>query len=200
MKIVQSASFGGRGVVFDSILDEIPGGAGLNVARLDYTNSVKNYIPAGTPVYFVPATRIAEVCKSALAIDGGGSTTPRVQKNHHFLVGDILNDGTTGAGISAINTTASTDYDILTVNTALTVTAGTKYLQGSASGSSTAMYYTPNGMIKSSTYIGDGNADVPVVIMGLVREAALTYPIPSLYKIALRGGTAGTGTTLITVI
>ena len=199
MQIVNSEPFGGGAVVWDLILEEIPGGAGLNVTRLDYTNPLKKYIPAGTPVYFDPATRIAEVVKTATAIDGGGSTTPRVQKTHHFKVGDILNDGTVGATVTGVNTTSSEDYDILTVNTALTVTAGTKYAQGAATGSSTTQYFTANGLVKSPTNIEEGNADVPVVVIGTVREAALTYPLPDAMKIALRGGTAGTGKSLITV-
>jgi hypothetical protein len=36
--------------------------------------------------------------------------------------------------------------------------------------------------------------------MGTVREDALTYPINALYAIALRGGTAGTGRSLITLV
>lgn len=199
MQIVNSDPFGGGAVVWELILEEIPGGAGLNVTRLDYTNSLKQYIPAGTPVYFDPATRIAEVVKTALAIDGGGSTTPRVQKTHHFKVGDILNDGSVGATITGVNTTSSEDYDILTVNTAVTVTAGTKYYQGAATGSDATKYLTPNGLIKSPTYIGEGNADVPVVVIGTVREDALTYPLHDNLKISLRGGTAGTGSSLITV-
>lgn len=192
---ITTDSFGGRLVVWDSILDEVPGGAGLNVTRLDYTkhnaNVDKRWIQAGTPVYFDASTRIAEVCKSALAIDGGGSTTPRVGKNHHFKVGDLINDGSTSGYISAIDETAAA-YDVLTVNTAITVTAGTKYAEGSASGTSALILYTPNGVIKSPTWINDGNADVPVVTIGTLREADLTYPLPDAYKIALRGGASQT--------
>ena len=196
---ITTDSFAGRVVVFESILDEIPGGVGLNVTRLDYLNKDKKYIPAGTPVYVDIATRVAEVCKSAIAIDGGGLTTPRLGKKHHFVVGNILNDGTTGAAITALNTD-SADYDIATVNTALTVTAGTKYQEGTVSGVSAVLKYTPNGMIKSFTRIKEGNADVPVVTIGTYREAALTYPLSDAYKIALRGGTAGTGKSLLTAV
>jgi len=199
MQIVNSDPFGGGAVVWDEILEEIPGGAGLNVTRLDYTNTLKKYIPAGTPVYFDPATRIAEVVKTALCIDGGGSTTPRVQKTHHFKVGNILNDGTTGATVTAVNTTASDDYDILTVNTAVIYAAGTKYYEGAATGVDVTKYFTPNGLVKSPTYIAEGNADVPVVVIGTVREGALVYPLADALKISLRGGTAGTGKSLITV-
>jgi hypothetical protein len=192
---ITTDSFGGRLVIWDSIIDEIPGGAGLNVTRLDYTkhnaNVDKRYIQAGTPVYFDASTRIAEVCKSALVIDGGGATTPRVGKNHHFKVGDFVNDGTTSVLITAIDESAAA-YDVLTVHAAITYAAATKYAEGAASGTTAVVKYTPNGVIKSPTWINDGNADVPVVTIGTLREADLTYPLTDAYKIALRGGASQT--------
>jgi hypothetical protein len=199
MNIITDDAFGAKPVVWEQIIEEVPGGAGLNVTRLDYTNVLKKYIDAGTPVYFDPATRIAEVCKSALAVDGGNSTHPRVEKTHHFAVGEILNDGTTGATVTAIDTTTSEDYDIVTVNTAVTYAAGTKYCEGAATGADTSLYFTPNGVVKSATLIAEGNADVPVVVIGTLREDALVNPIPSLYAKALRGGTSATGKSLITL-
>lgn len=195
---ITNDSIAGKVVVFDSIIDEIPGGASLNVTRLDSQTSGKEYIPAGTPVYFDPATRVAEVCKSVAAIAGSAATVIRTGKAHHFKVGDFFNDGATGAIITAIDT-SNADYDAITVNTALTYATGTKYQEGTVTGTSTTLKYTPNGMVKSPAYIKDGNADVPVVTIGSVREDALTYPLTTAYKVALRGGTAGTGKSLITV-
>lgn len=185
----------GRVVVFDSIIDEVPGGVGLNVARLDYERTGKEFIEPGTPVYVDYAARTAEVCKTALAIDGGGATSPRISKKNHFLVGDIINDGTTGVYISAIDRDSSEDYDTLTVNTAITFAADTKYYEGTASGTNATLKYTPNGLIKSVSRIKEGNAEVSVVTMGAVREDALTYPMPTAFKTALR---SATGTSLIT--
>jgi len=197
---ITNENIDGKPVVFDSILEDVPGGAGLNVARLDYekktSNVDKRYLKAGAPVYFDPATRIAELCKSALAVDGGGSTTPRVEKTHHFKVGEFLNDGITGAKISAIDETNGA-YDVLTVNTAVTVTEGTIYQEGTTSGSSTALKYTPNGIVKATAFIGYGNAEVSIVKMGTVRKDSLTYPLTTAYKTALR---SATGNSLITVI
>lgn len=195
---ITNGSIAGKVVIFDSIIDEIPGGAGLNVTRLDYLTAGKEYIEAGTPVYYDPATRVAEVCKSVKGVDGGTTTALRVSKKHHFKVYDWLNDGTTGAMITAINT-SNAAYDVLTVNTALLSGAQYSYVEGTVSGTSAAVKYSPNGLIKDSVYIKNGNADVSIVTMGVAREAALTYPLSSVYKIALRGGTAGTGTSLITV-
>jgi hypothetical protein len=55
-------------------------------------------------------------------------------------------------------------------------------------------------LVKEDAFIGDGNAEVSIVKMGTAREDALTYPINALYKIALRGGVSGTGTSLITLV
>jgi hypothetical protein len=201
---ITNGSIAGSKVIFESIIDEVPGGAGLNVTRLDYltnnTNVDKRYLKAGAPVYYVPSTRVAEVCKSALAIDGGTSTSIFVGKNHHFKVGDFIGDGTTTGLITAIDTTTSTAYDIVTVNTALTYAAGTKYVEGTVTGSSAVLKYTPNGVVKNDIFIGDGNADCSIVRIGTMREDPLTYPLNTLYKIALRGGASGTGTSLITLI
>jgi hypothetical protein len=191
MQIINK-TISGQKVVFESVIEEVPGGCGLNVARLDYAKVDaslgvdKRYIAAGTPVYYALTTRVAEICKSATAIDGGAATAPRVQKEHHFKVGDFLNDGTTGAIISAIDTTVAA-YDTLTVNTAVTYAAGTKFLEGTVTGTSAALKYTPNGLLKDNVFIGNGNADASIVTIGSVREAALTYPLPDLYKTALRG-------------
>lgn len=202
---ITNSTIGGKVVIFESIIDEIPGGLSLPVTDLDNTKvdatlSVdKRWLKAGAPVYVDIAARTATLCKSALGITGGGATTPRVSKNNHFKVGEFLNDGVTSSEITAIDVT-NAGYDIITVGEALLYAAGTKYGEGSVSGASIALAFTPNGVTKDDVYIADGNADVAVVTMGTVREDALTYPINSLYAIALRGGTAGTGRSLITLV
>lgn len=203
MNITTDSITGGK-VIFENILEDVPGGASLEVtSRLDYlihnTNVDKRYLKAGAPVYFSESTRIAQVCKSASWITGGSTTAIRVGKNHHFVVGDFMNDGVTTGLISAIVTTVAA-YDTITVNTALLNVTGTIYGEGTVTGTSAALLYSPNGLTRDDVYIGDGNADVAIVKMGTAREDALTYPINALYKIALRGGATGEGTSLITLV
>ena len=189
MQIVTN-SLPGSKVVFDSIIDEIPGGVGINVARLDYqtlnSNVDKRYLPAGTPVYVDLATRIAEVCKSFTALAGSTAQALMVAKNNHAKVGDFVNDGTTSSAIASIDTSNAT-YDILNTSEALIYAQGTKYSQGSVSGSSAALLFTPNGLTKDPVFIGNGNADSAIVTIGSVRADALTFPISALYATALRG-------------
>jgi hypothetical protein len=203
MQIVKTSPFPGTKVIFESILDEIPGGVGLNVERLDNltvnANVDKRFLPAGTPVYVDLATRIAEVCKSATALAGSSAQAIRIAKNNHYKAGDLINDGVTSSTISSITSSGAT-YDVLNTAEALVYAEGTKYGEGSASGTSAALLYTPNGMTKDTAWIFDGNADVAVVTMGTVRADALTFPVNALYAVALRGGTAGTGKSLITLV
>ena len=187
---ITTSTFGGKKVIFDSIIDEVVGGVSLNVTNLDYlTNNAnvdKRYLPAGTPVYVDYTTRVAYVCKSTIALASSSNKAIRVPKNHHFKVDDILNDGVTSATITGITTSVAT-YDTIAVDAALLYAENTKYGEGSVTGSSTALKYSPNGLTKNDVYLADGNADVAVVIAGQVREAALTYPINTLYATALRG-------------
>jgi hypothetical protein len=202
-----NASISGRKVVFENILEDIPGGVSLFTYRLDYTASTKKYLKAGAPVYVNLDARTAEVCKttkSAVAID---ATHLFVPAGHHFVVGNSITDFINNRIISAISASGTT-HDIFTVPSGLVITADTVYAEAAsgaasayaASAASQACAFTPNGLIKDDVYIADGNADVSVVKMGTVREDALEYPLPSDFKIALRGGTSGTGTSLITVV
>jgi len=189
MQIVNT-SIPGTKVIFESIREEVPGGCSIPVARLDNetknSNVDKRFLPAGTPVYVDLDTNIAQVCKSSTAITGSGAQTLRVAKNNHWKVGDLVNDQVTSAAISSI-TTSGAAYDTLNVAAVLVYATGTKYGQGSVSGTSVALLYTPNGLTKDTIWIYDGNADSAIVTVGSVREDALTFPINALYAAALRG-------------
>lgn len=204
---ITETSIGGRKVVFENILEDIPGGVSVNVTRLDYLTSGKEYLKAGAPVYVNLSTRVAEVCKTVKGAAAGDATHLYVANTHHFKVGDSITDFTNCRIISAI-AASGTGYDSITVPSGLTYAADTVYGEaatGAASGyepasANQALLYTPNGLLKHDVYIKNGNADASVVKMGTVRGDALAYPLSATDKIALRGGTAGTGTSLITVV
>lgn len=197
---ITNSSISGKKVVFESILDTIPGGVSLAVTRLDYLTSGKEYLKAGAPVYVDIATRVAQVCKSTKSVTGSTATSLTVLKGHHFKVGDSITDGAFSRIISAI--AASGNYDVITAPSGLVPAVGTVYNEATAGAASafSAYAYVPNGLTRDDVYIKDGNADVAVVKMGTVRADALDYPLSAADKIALRGGAAGTGTSLITVV
>jgi len=111
---ITSGSFGGRNVVFDSVLEDIPGGVSLVKARLK-TGATE--IGAGTPVFVDKTARTAQVVKTATIITGGSSTAVRVALNHQFKAGEYVTDGVTVQTISTI--TVGTDYDTLNLGGAL---------------------------------------------------------------------------------
>jgi hypothetical protein len=106
----------GRNVVFDSVLEDIPGGVNLDVSRL---TSDLEYIKAGTLVNVNKATRIAEVVKTAVCVaDSVDGDNIRVAKGHLLKAGEYVTDGYVVAAISSI-TTSNATYDILVVGTTL---------------------------------------------------------------------------------
>jgi len=197
MQIVEN-SIPGKKIIFESILDEVPGGVSLKVTLLDNlthnANVDKRFLPAGTPIYVDLTERTADVAKSSTALTGSTAQAIKVAKNNHWKVADIFNDGVTSATIDSITTSEDT-YDTINVDAALVYALGTEYGQGSVTGTSTALKYSPNALTKSEAWIYDGNADVGAVVMGRVREDALTFPINALYLATLQ-----TGGTLITLV
>lgn len=111
---IRKGSLGGRNVVFDSVIEEIPGGVGLTRARL-ITGQTE--VPAGTLVNVT--NRAAQIIKTAKCVaDSANGDNVRVEKGHLFKAGESITDGYIVAVISSITTT-NADYDILVVATTL---------------------------------------------------------------------------------
>lgn len=123
----------GRNVVFDSILEDIPGGVSLDKTRVP---STLKYLKAGTLLNVNKSTRVAEFLKTAKCVDASADgDNPRVAKGHLFAAGDYVTDGYVVAEISSI-TTSNDDYDILVVGTTLVNFAEDVVLVESANGKS----------------------------------------------------------------
>lgn len=93
------------------------GGGLLDVTELDATKN-DGYLIKGAPLYLDFVTKIAHVVKAATVIDGGSTTSPRVNKNHLLKVGEIGYVSGAAATITAIVTTA-TAYDVITFDGAV---------------------------------------------------------------------------------
>ena len=203
---ISTTSISGNKVVFENILEDVPGGVALNVTRLDYLTSGKEYLAAGTPVYVNLTARTAEVCKTVKAAANGDATHLYVATGHHFKVSDSITDFSFCRIISAI-TASGTGYENITVPSGLIYASGTIYAQAAtgaasayeAASSGQACLYLPNGLTKDDVYIKNGNADAAVVKMGTAREVNCA-PLPTKFKTELRGGTSATGTSLITLV
>lgn len=111
---ISSSSIAGRNVVFDSILEDLPGGVSLDKSRL---LSTQTEVKAGTLVNV--AARVAEVVKTAICVAASADgDNVRVAKGHLFKAGESITDGYVVSAISSI-TTSNADYDILVVATTL---------------------------------------------------------------------------------
>lgn len=157
--------------VFQKVNETSQGGFRLDVSTLTDGDTVV----AGTPLGFDESTRVAKVVKTAVlqANATDSATAYRVEKGHHFKVGDYLAYavGDEAYAITDIDT-SNADYDELTVGTTLGValTAGAVFFQSSATGASAAAYAVEARGVSYLDVTVETGADIAAVIDGTVYE------------------------------
>ncbi len=177
-------------VVFQSVLEDVPGGLNIDTTEL---KSTTEFLQAGAVLAYDESTRKANLVKTAeLQADATNvATTYRVKKNHEFKVGNILASavGAKAYAITAIDT-SNADYDVLTVGTtlgvALTASNGVILFEAAAeSASNTSAYkYTAKGILKNTVKKGV-NVDGSIVTRGTVYERRLPFKVTDAMKTAL---------------
>lgn len=158
-------------VVFQSVLETIPGGRTLAIADLSQT-----IVYAGTPIGIDSSTKLGHIVKCAemQATATDTAVDYRVLKGHNFAVGDHIcsAEGAKAQTITSITTT-ETAYDTLTVGTTLGVeVADGAWLYQSASASQSTgsdLKYDPEGLVGEDIDVTSGdNLLVSVVVRGSV--------------------------------
>ena len=134
-------------------------------------------------------TRVAEIVKTAVVITGSTTTATRIAKGSLFIVGDVVANVLSGNGvaITAIDTTTSADYDILThLTNGGAFVADTVLFEAVAVGTGDAAYlFTANALLSDNTKMV-GTATVTAVISAQeIQELNLASPIPAEVKTAL---------------
>ena len=161
-------------VVFDTVMEDWPGGANLNKARLQ-TGTLE--IKAGTLLYILDGA--AEIIKTMTGIAGGTATVFFVNKTHQFKVGEhiMITGASTAQTITVIDTTTSADHDIITIATTMGTTpgAGTVIVEAAAQGASPDPLYVANAILRETVDTERANPGASGVVRGSVRSAALPY-------------------------
>lgn len=139
----------------------------------------------GTPVYVDFANHTAAVCKTAKVIKGGTTKSPRVTKGTLIAVGDVITkygDGASTPSVTAVDTTTSTEYDVLTLSAAITgLTEGDILVESEAAaeGSTATAKYTPNNVIGADKlFDGKGLPTLDVAYDAVVLIPSMVCPIP----------------------
>ena len=136
------------------------------------------WVEKGTPAKLNYTTGAINISKSAklYADAANNATTYQVEKNHLFVVGDIISSfdvaSVKGYAITVIDKTNAA-YDVLTVGTTLgvafTAANGVYLVQiaaQDASGGAGALKYSPNGLICKNTKVED-STESNILIFGL---------------------------------
>ncbi len=105
-------------------------------------------LPTGTLLYVNLSDRQAYAVKNALVIAGGTTSAPRVNKNHLFVVNDVVFVSDAAVTITSIDTSNS-EYDVLTLSAACGGAIAGQYLEnGAAAGADPVAKYKPNVVLQ----------------------------------------------------
>lgn len=139
-------------------------------------------IPAGTPIVFSESARTATFTPTGILYTtaGGTDTAYNVTKGHTFKVGDYFATGATGGkayAITAIDTTTSSAYDIITVGTSVgAATAGDTFYGSTATGATASALAAANGLLYEDVLVRNGfKTSISVVIAGTVYARRIGY-------------------------
>lgn len=156
--------------------------------------SATTYVEKGCPCRLNYATGAINVVKSAkLYADAANDATEyQVEKNHLFVVGDFFTTFDAASvkayAITAIDTTTSALYDIITVGTTLGValTAANVVIMvqvsaQDASGGAGTLKYIPNALIGNNVKVAGSPSDTPIISGLEIQESNLPYYVAPLH-------------------
>lgn len=174
--------------VFQNVEWNAQGGFTLDTTGL----TIGALLPAGTPMGFDEATRLARpVLAATLTADATNSAvTYQVKKGHGLAVGQFIARSVGGVAhtITAIDT-SNAAYDVITVDTTLgvAISSGQSVFQSSAAGTTAgAFIVTPKGLLYEDEIVAAG-LTLSVVMDGVVYArripgyiAALEAALPNI--------------------
>lgn len=136
--------------------------------RLDTTNlTVGSYLPTFTPIYADLKNKTCKVVRNVkvYAAVGATDTTIKIAKNSLAYSGMVLGTGSKGASVTALDQ-SNTDYDILTIDSAIgAVAIGTVLFEASAADGK-AQKVTANSALYGATKVESG-----IVLISLLMRA-----------------------------
>jgi hypothetical protein len=165
-------------IYFEQIFAEKPGG-GL-VAAPEFDIKPTTAVSAGSDGKFLPikAYRLVE----AVTAD---ATTIKIAKGSGVQKGDVIAHGTKGVACTAVDTTTSEDYDVVTVTLGVAITADTVlYQAAAASASAAAPIYSPAFVLGNTVWSGNGDQEVRLVNGANLRKetACIAAEVAALLK------------------
>ena len=136
-------------------------------------------IPRGTYVEIKADKLEANICKVGQIVGGGSDTAIRVAKGHLFVKGDfvMLSGKKQSKKVQSIDT-SHPDYDVLTVDAALTgASAGVVLVEAKDAHETTAVpKFIPNGFVDREKEYKDGDTCVSVGCRGILIHGNIPVP------------------------
>lgn len=180
--------------IFLDVLEYLIGGCTIATGALKTTTK---WLRKGSVLGESSSTSgIYYLCKSAEVYEDSSVVTVSVLRNHEFVAGDYICNGTKSTLIASV--TVGTDYDTIVGTAALEVSDGDVLYAGTSEGFDAAditQEYTPKCILRDSVrvleYSEEGclttldNVAAGAVVRGTVDESTMPYPVASAMKTSL---------------
>jgi hypothetical protein len=187
-----SASGTERSLAVELILEDVPGGAPIQIGDLPTTQTVLNegtLVGQGTDGMW----HVSKTARLVGAVPASGFTAFQVYNNHSFKAGDLIGTAS-GIGASGVRITtvaaSGTSMDVITVGTSLSVLipASGILIESSTSGfpNTSTFRYPPTAITTNSVETtASGNYGCGLVVRGRVRESQMNSPVNATIKATL---------------
>ena len=159
-------------IIFEQVFAEKPAGGMVKNPSFDILAGTAIGLDSNGAYCPIKAFRVVEAAES-------GATTIKIAKGSGVAVNDIIATGTTGVKCTAVDTTTSDNYDVVTVSLGVALTKGQELYQSSveseeATQSEPAVLatpiYTPLYLIGNKVFAGEGDQRVRFINGANIRK------------------------------
>lgn len=151
-------------IIFEQVFAEKPGGGMVPNPSFDLLPGTAIGLDSDGKYAPIKAFRVVEDAESS-------AISIKIAKGSGVAKGDIIATGKLGVACTAVDTTTSDEYDIVTVTLGVAVKKGqVLYQAASASSNAAAPIYTPQYLIYARVFAGEGDQRVRFVNGANIRK------------------------------
>ncbi|MCQ2105933.1 MAG: hypothetical protein MJZ26_09090 [Fibrobacter sp.] len=158
-------------IYIEQVFAEVPGGGMISNPAFSAPASTAVGEDSNGKLKLIKGYKVVEAAAS-------GATTIKIEKGSGIVKGDVLATGKKGVACTAVDTTTSPDYDVVTISMGVALKAGQVLYQAKeASADAAQPIYAPKYVIGNRVPANEG--DFPVRLLNganLRKETAMVAP------------------------
>lgn len=157
-------------IYIEQVFAEVPGGGMVSNPSFSAPASTAVGEDSNGKLQLIKAYKVVEAADSS-------ATTIKIEKESGIANGDVLATGKKGVACTAVDTTTSPDYDVVTISMGVALNPGQVLYQAKAAGTSVQPIYTPKYVLGNRVEANEGDAAVRLLNgANLRKETAMVAP------------------------